>query len=37
MQILMFIHPDGQKMMGRVLGESFGHTETFLDIHGQLT
>ena len=37
MQILMFIHPDGQKMMGRVHGGIFGHTETFLDVHGQLT
>jgi len=36
MQILMYIHPDGQKMMDQVLGASFGHMGTFRDIDGQL-
>jgi len=36
MQILMRIHPDGQKITAQVLGASFGHMGAFLDIDGQL-
>jgi hypothetical protein len=36
MQILMYLPRVGQKIMDRVLGGSFGHMVTFLDIHGQL-